>query len=300
MRSLKLVLIAVFVALPLMASAAQPETKAKTIDELAKMYDVSSCKECHAKIFDEWEQSLHAKSLIGTPRTLGGLTGFFKSLMTNEYSESGVKDAKDFKKEHVWACAKCHLPQLEHSTDDVAKEIVKAVLDQDQDTLKKVGINCLVCHNEKAIIHKWQDGTPKKDTIYGPNKEGAHGDKVFSKLKKSVVIKESAMCGQCHGLGPNFEMPQPTQCATLYGSYLHAYASNGGTETCQDCHMKKHNTGHKFPAYRDPEIAKSAVTVEVDVKGYQFLPSTQGGFPIPTALLTVKLINNAGHRIPDG
>lgn len=300
MRSLKLVLILFFVALPLVAFAAPSEKKAKTVDELSKMYDVSSCKECHAKIFEEWEKSLHSKSLIGTPRTLGGMTGFFKSLMTSEYPESGVKDAKDFKKEHVWACAKCHLPQLEHATDDVAKEIVKAVLDQDQDTLKKVGINCLICHNEKAIIHKWQDGEPKKDTIYGPNKEGAHGDKVFNKLKKSVVMKESAMCGQCHGLGPNFEMPQPTQCATLYGSYLHAYASNGGTETCQDCHMKKHNTGHKFPAYRDPEIAKSAVTVEVDAKGYQFLPSTQGGFPIPTALLTVKLINNAGHRIPDG
>lgn len=298
MRSLRLALVLLFMALPLIAFAAQPETKAKTIDELAKMYDVSSCKTCHQKIFEEWEQSLHAKSLIGTPRTLGGMTGFFKSLMTGEYPESGVKNAADFKKEHVWACAKCHLPQLEHATDDVAREIVKAVLDQDQNTLKKVSINCLICHNEKAIIHKWQDGEPKKDTVYGPNKEGAHGDKMYNKVKKSLVMKESSMCGQCHGFGPNFEMPQPTQCATLYGSYLHAYVPNGGIETCQDCHMKKHNTGHKFPAYRDPAIAKSAVTVEIDTQTYQFLP--RAGDLIPTAVLTVKLKTNAGHRMPDG
>jgi hypothetical protein len=62
--------------------------------------------------------------------------------------------------------------------------------------------------------------------------------------------------------------------------------------------MKKHNTGHKFPAYRDPAIAKSAVTVEIDTQSYQFLPRT--GDPIPTAVLTIKLKNNAGHRIPDG
>jgi len=282
MRALRLVLILLFVALPLMAFAAQPEKKAKTIDELSRMYDVSSCK------------------------TLGGMTGFFKSLMTSEYPESGVKDAKDFKKEHVWACAKCHLPQLEHATDDVAREIVNAVLDQDQNTLKKVGINCLICHNEKAIIHKWQDGEPERETVYGSAKEGPHCDKegncskTHPRLKKSVVMKESAMCGQCHGLGPNFEMPQPTQCATLYGSYLHAYVPNGGTDTCQDCHMKKaeDHKSHKFPAYRDPEIAKSAVTVEIDTQTYQFLPRT--GDLIPTALLTVKLKNNAGHRIPDG
>ena len=43
--------------------------KARTVDELAKMYDVSSCKECHAEIYEQWEKSLHARSIIGTPRT---------------------------------------------------------------------------------------------------------------------------------------------------------------------------------------------------------------------------------------
>jgi len=39
------------------------------------------------------------------------------------------------------------------------------MLDRNVETLKKVGINCLICHNEKVILHKWQDVAPKKDII---------------------------------------------------------------------------------------------------------------------------------------
>ena len=88
---LRLALVFIFiVALPLMAFAA--EKKAKTVDELAKMYDVSSCKQCHAKIFAEWEKSIHSKSLIGSPRTMGGVQGAIKNWMS--FKHSGVKRAE--------------------------------------------------------------------------------------------------------------------------------------------------------------------------------------------------------------
>lgn len=108
-------------------------------------------------------------------------------------------------------------------------------------------------------------------------------------------MKESILCGQCHGLGPNFELAEPSQCATLYGSYLHAYVPSGGYQTCQDCHMDK---GHLMPAYRDPDQAKKAVRVDIDAQGYYFLP--RAGDSIPMAKVTIKIMNNAGHRIPDG
>ncbi|MBU1405965.1 MAG: cytochrome C, partial [Proteobacteria bacterium] len=85
---------------------------------------------------------------------------------------------------------------------------------------------------------------------------------------------------------------------TLYGSYLHAYVPSGGTETCQDCHMKKDGHGHFMPGYRDPAVARSAVTVDVDARGYYFL--VKAGDSVPTAALTVKMTSHAGHRIPDG
>ena len=40
-------------------------TKVSTLDELIKMFDSSSCKECHEKVYEQWEKSHHARPLIG-------------------------------------------------------------------------------------------------------------------------------------------------------------------------------------------------------------------------------------------
>lgn len=301
MRNLLVLLLAFMLLLvPLTVQSAQ---KAKSIDELAKMYDVSSCKTCHEKIYNEWEKSYHAKSLVGSPRTMATIAGTVRDGLLKEYTKLGLKSIKDIKVEHMMICAKCHLPQLKDATDEVAQEIAQAAIDgaagdeAARKKLEKIGINCLICHNQKAIIHKWTDGEVDPNAVYG-KKEGAHADAKFKTIKKSPIIQESILCGQCHGLGPNFEMPEPAQCATLYGSYLHAYIPSGGSETCQDCHMKKDGQGHLMPGYRDPKIARSAVKVEIDAKGYKFLP--KAGDSVPMATVTVKLTSKAGHRIPDG
>lgn len=300
MTLLRLILILSFITFPLVASGAE---KAKTVDELAKMYDASVCKTCHSKEYSEWEKSIHSRSLIGTGRTLGGFQGMIKGGLMGAFTKSGVKDVKDVKVEHLEWCFKCHLPQIKDATDEVAKQLAKAFVDADRTTLAKVNITCVVCHNTKAIVHKWQDGEPEKDTVYG-NKEGPHCDKegncskTHPKMKKSVIMKEPVVCGQCHGVGPNLEFPQPSQCGTIYGSYLHAYIPAGGTETCQDCHMKKNDKGHLMPAYRDPDMRKMSVNVDVTAKGYKFL--VKAGDSIPTAVVTVKVTNNTGHRVPDG
>ncbi len=62
--------------------------------------------------------------------------------------------------------------------------------------------------------------------------------------------------------------------------------------------MKQDGKGHSMPAYRDPDMAKRAVDVEVNARGYKFLLKV--GDSIPTAVVTVKITNKAGHRIPDG
>ena len=239
MRILRLFLALLSIAMLISAVPVSAVEKAKTIDELAQMYDVSSCKQCHPKIYEEWEKSIHSHSLIGTGSTAGALKGFVGALKTT-FTKSGVKETKDVKVEHFMECFKCHLPQIKDASDEVAQQIAKALEDGDKATLAKVNINCLVCHNVKAIVHKWQDGEPEKGVIYG-TKDGAHADKMYATLKKSIILKEAVMCGQCHGLGPNFEFPQPSQCATLYGSYTHAYIPSGG---------KKHvrNAIWKIPA----------------------------------------------------
>ncbi len=290
------------------ASASATETKkATTIDELAKRYDSTGCKQCHEGIYNEWEQSIHSRSIFGTGRTAATIktTG---SVGLMGWQFSGVKKPEDVQVKHLMICAKCHLPQLSEATDDVAKEIVKNAFiysdpktsDEEREkaanTLSKVNINCLICHQRNAITHKWVDGFPEKDTVYG-SRSGVHADPSHPKMKESKIMGESILCGQCHGQGPNFELENPSQCATLYASYNMAYRAEGGQETCQECHMKKSKLGHNMQSYRDPGMAKAAVDFKVDAMGYQW---RDGSRMVPQAVVKVEMINRAGHGIPDG
>ena len=312
MKVLRNMAILTFLVLSL-ATVLQPDTRAAemktatSIDELAKMYDSSGCKTCHESIYNEWEKSIHSRSIFGTGRTAATIkTTVTVGLMGWKYS--GVKKPEDVQIKHLMICAKCHLPQLAEATDDVAKEIVKNAYiytdpkasaeahDKAVAQLSKVNINCLICHQRNAITHKWVDGFPEKDTVYG-FKDGAHADAAHPKMKASRIMDESILCGQCHGLGPNLELENPSQCATLYASYNAAYRAEGGQEKCQECHMKKSKLGHNMQSYRDPGMAKAAVDFKVEALGYQW---RDGSRMVPQALVKVEMINRAGHGIPDG
>jgi hypothetical protein len=288
---------------------ATPAGKARTIAELVARYDSSSCVECHQDVHDQWARSVHSRSIFGTGRTAATFrTAVHNGLMQWPYS--GVKEEKDVKVEHLMGCAKCHLPQLADATDAVAQEILatidewqNAVLEDEEPrvekarkTLTSLNINCLVCHNRNAIIHKWTDGFPRKDTVYG-SQEGEHADPRFPRMATSPVMSESILCGQCHGQGPNFELPNPTQCATAYGSYLFAYIPEGGTKTCQQCHMRESGLGHDMQSYRSDVMARKAVDMEVVAQSVFWRDNRT---PRPKATVRVDLTNHAGHGVPDG
>jgi hypothetical protein len=301
-----IVMACVFLMTGMSAQAAEAK-KANSIDELAKMYDSTGCKQCHEEIYNDWQKSIHSRSIFGTGRTAATIKTTVAVGLTG-WQYSGVKKPEDVQVRHLMICAKCHLPQLAEATDAVAKEIVKNAYiytdpkasDDARDKaiaqLSKVNINCLICHQRNAITHKWVDGTPARDTVYG-SKEGAHADPAHPKMKESKIMDESILCGQCHGLGPNFELENPSQCATLYGSYLWAYRAEGGQEKCQECHMKKSKLGHNMQSYRDPGMGKSAVDFKVEALPYQW---RDGAKMVPQTTVKVEMINRAGHGIPDG
>jgi hypothetical protein len=229
-------------------------------------------------------------------------------LMEEPYS--GVKSPKDVKVEHLMGCAKCHLPQLADAEDSVAQELVttlyswkealkkkdKVTAQKEADKLKSLNISCLICHNRNAITHKWQDGYPRIGVVYG-SREGDHPSEAFPKMAVSPIMKESIQCGQCHGMGPNLELDEPTQCCTSYGSYLWAYKSEVGQESCQDCHMKKSKLGHNIQGYRDPAMIKAALDFRAEAYGYHW---RDGSDIYPRAVVKVEMINRSGHSIPDG
>ncbi len=289
----------------------EPRPKAKTIAELVERYDSSRCADCHEDIYDEWENSLHARSILGTPRTAPTIiTAIEKGLKRFPYS--GVKTDDDITVEHLMMCTKCHLPQLEDATDDVAREIVatirswqQAYRDDDEDkaeeleeTIASLNIGCTVCHNKLAFIHKWADGYAQPDTIYG-SQEGEHEDEKFPLMAEAPALKESIFCGQCHGLGPNLELDHPSQCATLYGSYLYSYVAHGGSESCQECHMHKSELGHDMQAYRDDTMIEQALDIKVEGRSLFWRKNKAAGV-LPIGIIDVSMYNKAGHVIPDG
>jgi hypothetical protein len=263
-----------------------PAQQVSTLNELIALFDSSSCKQCHEKIYEEWERSHHARPLMGLDDWIF-MTPYLKKgpLAVN----SGGKATKA-----NFPCFKCHLPQIKYGTDEVAAEIAEAILKDDKSTVRKLNISCLVCHNEKAVVH----GRPEKGVVYGnkdvPDHEG-------HPVRKSPLLKNSLMCGQCHGLGPVLESETPVQCATLYGSYLHAYIPSGGTQTCQQCHMK--NADHYMPPdfnKRDELSARlrESLPLEVHTVAYTYQPVEEQFFPM--VVVKTKITSKAGHRIPDG
>lgn len=292
--------------------AAKPEApkqaKANTMAELAAKYDSKSCEECHPDVYEQWQKSIHSRSLLGTGRTAPTILTAI-DMGIKKFPYSGVKEDKDLEVRHFMLCAKCHLPQIDEASDEVVREIIatirawqkednEAKREELEKKISSVNIGCMVCHNKKAIIHKWADGYPQPDTVYG-SKTGKHEHPKFDKMAKAPALGESIFCGQCHGLGPNFELDEPSQCATLYGSYLFAYVPEGGHESCQQCHMKKSGLGHDMEAYRSEAMRKMAVRVDVDGRALFWRKNKKDGV-VPMGIINVELLNKAGHVIPDG
>jgi len=260
-------------------------SKAPTLNALITLFDSSSCKECHEQIYNQWESSHHARPLMG-------INDFNFMASYLRQGPISIKPGANATKKNL-PCFKCHLPQIEYASDAAAVEIVEAILKDDKATVRKLNISCLVCHNQKAVVH----GRPEPNVLYGSKDIPDHPGQV---VKKSPLLKDSLMCGQCHGLGPNLEFETPVQCATLYGSYLHAYIPSGGTETCQECHMQE---GHRMPPdfnRRDElsERLRASLPMDVHTLAYSFQPKE--GNISPMVVVKTSITSKAGHRIPDG
>jgi mono/diheme cytochrome c family protein len=191
----------------------------------------------------------------------------------------------------------CHAPLLEHASEALMADIgalVVAAFDGKEAAkkeLSRLNVNCIVCHNTAAIVETNLRGLPKPGVYYGPTGKTtpAHG------TEKSAAITTSAFCSRCHWL---YTPPDgdTLYCNTLYGSYQDAYRASGGAATCQDCHMKSKGRGHTFPGAYEPEMVREGISMDLQATGATLLP----GKGIKTALINVGLMNNAGHRIPDG
>lgn len=277
-----------------------PAKEAQTLAELVQQYDATSCKECHPEIYAQWEQSLHAKPMLGPiGRTLATFQGYVNSRDTElKKSREVAPTTKAFLK----PCVECHLPQMMDASEAVADEIAKAIVDGDEEVLNKLQITCIVCHNRNAVLRKFRDGNPQPGVIYGPKHVGPHGDKRFVTAAKSEMLRDAVFCAQCHQ-GPNVQhYDEPMWCTSTFDSHQQFYVPMGGTESCQECHMKKEG-GHRFPPnYQDPAQTSKRLAEWIDLNltaiGYRMKPDAKNF--IPMVVINSEVVSRIGHRFPDG
>lgn len=271
---------------------------AKTIDELAAMYNTDKCGECHEDIHNEWKSSWHSKSIIDSRVIRVWRTFIVSGLDKKGIPRSMLKDI----------CLPCHAPQTKDAAPEVSGAIADLVITaaDDKDTAKreaalnelsKISVNCLICHNMKAV----PGGGSQAKTIYGPKDPSAaapHKEELGFETVKTDYLSQAKFCSECHhGCPPG--MPS-SLCPTLWTSYNEHYLTHGGTKTCQECHMQgKDYKMHKFPGIDEPEFAETGIDLVLNASATEFAYHLENKI-VPAVLVNVKVKNVSGHGIPHG
>lgn len=296
MRVAILSLIFLFAVIPpLNTLAAQVET----IDELAQIVNSEKCAECHEDIHEKWQESWHAKSIVDS-RVLRTWRTFILSGL-DKSPAAKRRDLKD-------VCLPCHAPVTQYASDALVEKItdliVTAVEDKDSakreiaiKELSKLNINCIVCHNMKAVA----DGNPKPKTIYGPGiseEEPPHKEEFGFDTVKTAYLKTSEFCGSCHhGCPP--DMPSSI-CPTLYTSYKEQYLAHGGDKTCQECHMVgEDGENHRFPGMFELDFAKQGIDLKLSASSTEYVYHLENRL-VPAVVTNIQVKNTSGHGMPHG
>jgi mono/diheme cytochrome c family protein len=277
---------ATLAVLGLLAPAAGAEPAA-TLAELVQRHDPSSCEACHDTIHKEWRGSFHARSIV---QTLGSLRAYIDAV------EKDRKLAPD--KVQMLKCLDCHAPMVNDASEGAVREIValvKTATGGGDEAARKaavarlagLSVNCTGCHTVKGTGNPMQ--APEPGVSYGPTgAPGPHPTRV------SPAMGSSVMCSQCHALWYARD-GEYLYCTTIFESHQNAYRSAGGTQSCQDCHMKAR--GHTFPGAHDQTLVKQGLSLALEAIGYRHITA---GKLVPRAVVTVDVTNLAGHRVPDG
>lgn len=272
---------------------------ADTLEELEEHFPPAEvCAGCHAEIHEEWLKSMHSQSII---HSIDIIYSYIKKAIHEDPERAARLKKPGGYKAELMKCFVCHAPQLEYASEKLMKQVGQAVIDyyerkdpKAKELLDRLVVNCYVCHNMKALHPPER---PEPMVMYGIK---GTGKSPLHDIKRHPFIDNSNFCMQCHGayLAPDGE---PIFCSTIAQSYRDHYVPMGGHNSCQDCHMRAKNRGHTFPGTYDPEMLKEGIGFNFQVrKTFDTAPLGPLSTRQPGAVITVDLINNAGHRIPDG
>lgn len=237
-----------------------------------KVFPASSkCKKCHLRAFEEYEESVVARSIV---------TPTFRAML-EDYASKG-KDKR--------YCLNCHAPQVV-VFPDLAENMIKQILSGDP-TFE--GVGCAQCHLIKNVEPNVK-GQPPIKLEPGRTVFGGYKDPIDSKAHETQFLelyKKSDLCLACHTIAP-VTVPD----AEAVGNWKASKAAKEG-KTCQTCHMpqgfgesaneekKRDIAGHEFNG-KSPALRKQAFELEYETE-------PQGD----QTKLIVKVKNLVPHNVP--
>jgi len=217
----------------------------------AKYLSNNSCSECHEKIYDEYQSSMHSKS-------------FFSDELHQKVANAANKNKYD--------CAECHMPAANN-----LKDLISGKARPDSHNITHTdGVSCYFCHtiayvksgHKHYINVKAKQASGFKPTLYGRLNNPDDSNKHDS-LNNPLYAKN--VCIGCHSFKLN----------DYNTTIFKAIKSGEDSLSCIKCHMPKvaggnekmngrnrhSHTSHKFLGIHDKEFAKKGLDINITVDG---------------------------------
>ena len=212
----------------------------------------SDCKECHAKIYDEYYTSMHANS---TPQK------------DPIHAAVWNKHPKNLKFEQ-YTCGKCHTPTA-NNLDKMLKKGEKALPMADNET-HQTGISCAYCHRIKSIeLHSKPSNTniiaKQEKNYYGTLKDNIDSPYHGIMTSGNEQMANGNVCIGCHSHKKNKH--NLNVCSTNIENEMDG-------ANCVSCHMPKvdgsvsnmHETKkHSFHGFAGTHFHSDMLTKYVDI-----------------------------------
>jgi len=241
---LKRLAVYLFLLFPLLLAASQN-----------RYQDNESCKECHDKIYEEYQSSYHSR-------------GYFNDELHRKIADE-VSDKK-------YDCATCHMPMADNIEALIAGE---ARPDQSNKTHADA-VSCYFCHTIAYVkkAHRFNINTKArqadgyKPTLYGRLQNPDDNDK-HSSVKNPVYAKKVCMGCHSHKLNENnvtiFRAMGEKQ-DSLICIKCHMPELEGGADKINKRARSRH-ASHKFLGIHDKEMRAKSVDINVSRRGDQLI-----------------------------
>ncbi len=215
----------------------------------AKYLDNASCKECHEKIYEEFQSSQHAK-------------GYFSDELHRK-----IADKVSTKK---YSCATCHMPMA----DNLQALLLGEARPDKKNRTHTDAISCYFCHTIAYVkkAHKFNINTASrqakgyKPTLYGRLNNPDESDK-HSSVTNPIYAKNVCIGCHSHKLNDNnvtiFQAMQK-QDDSLSCIQCHMPEVEGGAEKL-DKRARGHHASHKFLGIRDKVFRAQGVDINISI-----------------------------------